>query len=403
MSDVPSALPLSTPDFLTAQDWTFPVPISYGPGRLAEIPSRCKTLNISAPLIVTDRGSRDLPFVGTLIDRLTADGLTANLFSEISPNPKDTEIDAGVAAFLAGHHDSVIAIGGGSGMDGGKAICMMVAAARSERSISLWDFEWEKPAVAVSAPFPALITIPTTAGTGAEAEATPMITDTKKGMKFCLAHPSLSPSLVILDPELTLALPAHLTAWTGADALTHALEAYLVPDFHPLCDGAALEALHLISKWLPVAYAEPQNLEARGAMLVGSCMAGIAFVKGLGLVHAISHMVGAEFDTQHGLTNAIVLPVILRYNLPNMAEKAKRIAAAMDLEEQTPAGVMTRVNALLDTLQIPTSLQEIGVPSDCVERVALKAQQDSAAHTNPRKASLRELEHLITESVIKAR
>ena len=220
---------------LDLQDWTFPVPIAYGPGRLAEIGAICRQTGMSWPLIVTDRGSRALPFMGEIAGHLRAAGLASVEFSGISPNPRDTEIDAGREAFRTGKHDGIIGIGGGSAMDGAKAIALT---ARS--GVALWDFEFERPAPAVgSEAFPPLILIPTTAGTGAETESTAMITDTAQGMKFCVWHGSLKPSCALLDPALTVGLPATLTAWTGLDALTHAIEAYSVPAFHPLCDGAA--------------------------------------------------------------------------------------------------------------------------------------------------------------------
>ena len=288
---------MTNPEILEPQDWMFPIPIAYGPGRLSEIGQRCAAMGLSNPLIVTDKGSSDLQFISQLYDYLARAGLASGIFSDISPNPRDDEIGAGREAFRSGNHDAIIAIGGGSAMDGGKAICLT-----AKNEIDLWDFEWEAEPVAISPDkaFPTLITIPTTAGTGAETESTAMVTHTGKGMKFCICHPQLKPSLALLDPELTVSLPANLTAWTGADAMVHAIEAYCVPGFHPLCDGLALESLNLISKWLPVAVREPDNLVARGAMLVGSCLAGIAFLKGLGHVHAISHMIGAEYNTQHG-------------------------------------------------------------------------------------------------------
>lgn len=390
----------SDPTMLAAQDWGFPVPIAYGPGRLAEIGPRCLNLGIRNPLIVTDRGSRDLPFIARLQTLLHDAGLKTALFSDISPNPVDGEIGAGRAAFLAGDHDAIITIGGGSAMDGGKAICLT-----ARNDLDLWAFEYEQP-VPVMAPghrFPALITIPTTAGTGAETESTAMVTHAAKGMKFCVWHPGLKPALALLDPELTVGLPRTLTAWTGADALVHAIEAYLVPGFHPLCDGLALEGLALIAKWLPVAVEQPQNLTARGGMLTGSCLAGIAFLKGLGLVHAISHMVGAEFNTQHGLTNAILLPVVLRFNLPGQEDKVRRMAQAMDLPDTTVEGFIAAVEALLDQIGIPKSLAEIGVPEGCAARIAEKALQDSAARTNPRAATLAEIARLTQTAIAKAR
>ena len=254
------------PTMLASHDWGFPVQIAYGPGRLAEIGQRCVGLGIKNPLVVTDRGSRNLEFVSRLLIFLAEAGVKSALFCEISPNPIDSEISFGRTAFRDGRHDAIIAIGGGSAMDGGKAICLT-----ANNNLDLWDFEFEQPApkIASENAFPKLITIPTTAGTGAETESTGMVTHLEKAMKFCVWHPELKPSLALLDPELTVGLPANMTAWTGADALVHAIEAFLVPGFNPLCDAMALEALGLISTWLPIAVAEPTNLTARGACKLG--------------------------------------------------------------------------------------------------------------------------------------
>ena len=391
---------MNDPSMLLAHDWNFPVPIAYGPGRLAEMGQRCVGLGVRNPLIVTDRGSRELVFIARLVDVLSEAGLRSAVFSGISPNPIDSEISFGRAAFLAGSHDAIIAIGGGSAMDGAKAICLT-----ANNEIDLWDFEFEQasPLISHENRFPILITIPTTAGTGAETESTAMVTHTQKAMKFCVWHSELKPSLALLDPELTIELPASLTAWTGADAMVHAIEAFLVPGFHPLCDAMALEALSLIGRWLPVAVAEPTNITARGGMHVGSCLAGISFLKGLGLVHAISHMVGAEFNTHHGNTNAILLPVVLRFNLPGMEEKVRRMAEAMQISDHSLAGFIAAIEAILDEIRIPKSLSEIGVPKDCAERIAAKALKDSAAKTNPRSASLDEVRELIETAIKKAR
>ena len=387
-------------DILQPQDWTFPVPIAYGPGRVSEIGQRCRAMGLTRPLIVTDRGSADLPFVAQVRDHLENAGLSSAVYSDISPNPRDDEIAAGRAAFRSDGHDAIIAIGGGSAMDGAKSICLT-----ANNSMDLWAFDYDKtpPHMEEGTSFPRLITIPTTAGTGAETESTAMVTHVGKGMKFCVWHPDLKPSLAILDPELTVGLPANLTAWTGADAMTHAIEAYLVPGFHPLCDGLALEGLALVAKWLPVAVREPDNLAARGGMLAGSCLAGIAFLKGLGLVHAISHMVGAEFNTQHGLTNAIILPVVLRFNLPGMDDKVTRMADAMGLADRSVDGFIAEIERRLDEIGIPRSLNEIGVPADCSGRIAEKACLDSAAGTNPRLASLAEMRALVDTAIARAR
>ena len=391
---------MNDPSMLLAHDWNFPIPIAYGPGRLAEIGQKCVALGVRNPLIVTDRGSRELAFISRLVDYLSGAGLASGVFSGISPNPIDSEISFGRAAFLAGSHDAIIAIGGGSAMDGAKAICLT-----ANNEIDLWDFEFEQasPLISKANSFPILITIPTTAGTGAETESTAMVTHTEKAMKYCVWHSELKPSLALLDPELTIGLPANLTAWTGADAMVHAIESFLVPGFHPLCDAMALESLSLIARWLPVAVAEPSNITARGGMHVGSCLAGIAFLKGLGLVHAISHMVGAEFNTHHGNTNAILLPVILRFNLPGMDEKVRRMAEAMEISDHSVTGFIAAIEAILDEIRIPKSLSEIGVPIDCAERIAVKALKDSAAKTNPRSASLGEVRELIEIAIKKAR
>ena len=385
---------------LLSHDWIFPVPIAYGPGRLAEIGQKCVALGVHNPLIVTDRGSRELTFISRLVDHLSGAGLASGVFSGISPNPIDSEISFGRAAYLSGNHDAIIAIGGGSAMDGAKAICLT-----ANNDIDLWDFEFEQasPLISKANSFPILITIPTTAGTGAETESTAMVTHTEKAMKYCVWHSELKPSLALLDPELTIGLPANLTAWTGADAMVHAIESFLVPGFHPLCDAMALESLSLIARWLPLAVAEPSNINARGGMHVGSCLAGIAFLKGLGLVHAISHMVGAEFNTHHGNTNAILLPVVLRFNLPGMDEKVRRMAEAMEISDHSVTGFIAAIEAILDEIRIPKSLSEIGVPIDCAERIAVKALKDSAAKTNPRSASLGEVRELIEIAIKKAR
>ena len=391
---------LDSSEILQPQDWAFPIPISYGPGRLSEIVKFCESLEIKNPLIVTDRGSKELPFIEKLKRFLIESNIGSDLFFEISPNPRDDEIENGCSKFQSGNHDAIIAIGGGSAMDGGKAICLT-----ANNDIPFWDFEFEQPSPQISKdnPFPKLICIPTTAGTGAETDSTAMVTHLEKRMKFCISHPELKPSLALLDPELTLQLPASLTAWTGADAMTHAIEGYCVSGFNPMCDGAALESLSLISKSLYLAIEEPQNLAARGGMLVASCLGGIAFLKGLGLVHAISHMVGAEYNTHHGRTNAIVLPVVLRFNLPTIEEKVKRMSDAMQFDDHSVESFISNIEKILDRIQIPQSLSEIGVPESCAARIAEKAMQDLAYATNPRLATFEEVHKLVLASIKKAR
>jgi len=387
-------------NFLEPQDWSFPVPIIYGPGRLSEIAGLSTRAGMTKPLIVTDRGSAGLPFIADLKGYLSKGGLDSAIYSNISPNPRDDEIAAGKAQYRAGGHDGIIAIGGGSGMDGGKALALC-----ANNDLDLWAFEYEQspPDMARHPAFPPLITIPTTAGTGAETESTAMITDTVRKMKWCIWHADLKPAFAVLDPEITLGLPVKLTAWTGVDAMVHAIEAYCVPGFNPLCDGLALEGLRLVGRWLPVAVAEPSNLEARGAMLAGSCLSGIAFLKGLGLVHAISHMVGAEYDTQHGLTNAVVLPAALRHNAPALADKIEPLSQAMGLRDTSFEAFYAHVCVILDQVGIPKTLTDIGVPSDCAARIADKALQDSAAGTNACALTAQDIERVIAVALTKGR
>ena len=391
---------LNKEEILAPQDWGFPVPIAYGPGRFSEIGTYCSQNEITNPLIVTDSGSVDLPFIDNLVEILKKSKINSGIYSKISPNPRDDEIASGKKLFNDNNHDAIIAIGGGSAMDGGKSICLT-----ANNEIELFDFEWEKTPQVIGPDnkFPKLITIPTTAGTGAETESTAMVTDTKQGIKLCIMHPELKPSLALLDPELTLGLPSNLTAWTGADAMIHSIEGYCVPGFHPLCDGAALESLNLISKSLITAVEEPNNLEARGAMLVASCLGGVSFIKGLGLVHAIAHMVGAEFNTHHGLTNAIILPAVLRYNLPDMEEKVMRMAQAMQYKDHTANYFIESMEKILDRIKIPKGLNEIGVPEDCIERISEKSMIDTAFGTNPRSATLDDVRELVKVSIFGAR
>ena len=382
-------------NYLYNQNWTFPVPIRYGPGRLKELQEICQKNKINNPLIITDKGSANLDFILALHSVLKNEGFGVDIFSEISPNPRDIEVINGKRKYHEGNHDGIIGIGGGSGMDGAKALSLIV-----NNDYDILDFEWEKnPPVINNSNFPPLICIPTTAGTGAETESSAMVTDTQLLVKWCIAHPNQKPLEVILDPELTIQLPKNLTAWTGIDALVHAIEAYVIDDFHPLCDGAALEALRLIYPNLPIVYEKGEDLTSRGKMLVGSCLAGISFLKGLGFVHAISHMVGAEYDTQHGLTNAIVLPSVLRFNKDGMGSKISVMSEAMGLKKNDFDYFYKSICDLLDQFEIPKKLSDIGVKDSSVESLAKKALKDSAFATNPKTATFEEMIDLIETSI----
>ena len=386
---------------LTPQQWTVPLPIEYGPGVRQHLARLCREFAISRPFIITDQGSLNLPFVGEIQRSLNEAGLACGLYGGIEPNPTDVSVIAGAAAYQAWEADGIIALGGGSGLDGAKAVALIAHQQRCE----LWAFDFDKPVPAgfSHADFPPVITLPTTAGTGAETESTAMLTDTGRGIKGCVWHPRARPCAVILDPELTQSLPANLTAWTGCDAIIHALEAYFVPSFNPLSDGAALQALTLLWTSIDTAVEHGHDLEARGKMLIGSCLAGVAFLKGLGLVHALSHMVGATYNTHHGLTNAIILPVVLRYNQAQISPRLKPVAQALDLPDADFETFYNAVCAMLDRLNIPKSLSALGVKQADIDAVARKAMGDPARLTNPRDSSLEQLEVLLEQAITHAR
>lgn len=390
---------------LDAADWSFPVPVAFGPGRLGELGQACQRLGMSNPLVVTDGGSAELPFVAAALDSIATSGLDRDLFADVSPNPTNVDVAVGRTAFRSGGHDGVVAVGGGSGMDAGKAISLIAA-----NEVDLWSFDYDlgnspdlKPSASNGGGLVPLITVPTTAGTGAETESTAMVTDVGAAVKRCVWHAGHKPSLALLDPELTVGLPQDLTAWTGVDALVHAIEAFSVDAWHPMCDGLALEAMRMIASSLPQAVADGDDLEARSTMLVASCLAGVAFLKGLGLVHAMSHMIGAVHDTHHGLTNAVLLPPVLRFNRETLGSKVHSMAAAVGADGTSFEALNTWVVDLLDSVDIPTSLDVLGVEEGRVGEIAGKAMGDAAAATNPRAPTVSEVESLLSDALVAAR
>ena len=386
-------------NLLDRQQWNFPIPIAYGPGLLSEIHTFCHNANINKPLIVTEKSTRNLPFIEDILQTLRTNNIECDIYSDISSNPRDDEIRPGRTLFRNGQHDGIIAIGGGSGMDAGKAICTV-----ANNEIDLWKFEFKLTPPDVSeTPFPPVICIPTTAGTGAETTSAAMITLTSRNMKLCTWHPDLIPSVALLDPNITLGLPTDLTAWTGCDAMVHAIEAYCVPGFDSRYDEMALDGLRLINQWISIAVNDPSNIEARGGMIIAACRAGIAFTRGLGLVHSISHMVGGEYDTHHGLTNAIVLPSVLNFNADHITDKVPAMAAAMNLTDKSFDGFYQAVCQILDDVGIPKKLHDIGVPLDCAPMIARRAFEDDATPTNPRQANVTEIENLIDNALTTGR
>jgi alcohol dehydrogenase class IV len=386
---------------LLRQQWTLPIPVEYGPGARSALSELCLHHGMRAPLIVTDASTANLPFTRELLAQLQQAGLPGTLYADIEANPSDRSVEAGAAFYRTCGADGIVALGGGSGLDAGKAIALIAGQSRA----GLWDFDFDRPVAPGfhASDFPPVICVPTTAGTGAETESTAMLTDTARGIKGCVWHPLARPAAVILDPELTLGLPAQLTAWTGMDAIIHALEAWFVPSFNPLCDAVALQALNLMWDALPVAVADGNNLEARCRMLAGSCLAGVAFNKGLGLVHALSHMVGAACNTHHGLTNAIILPVILEFNRCAIEARLAPVCHAMGLPGDDFNTFYSAICTRLDALDIPRNLAAIGVPRGQLTDIATKALLDPARATNPRDSDLAQLKQLLSKAIDHAR
>ena len=385
--------------FLECCLWNFPIPIYYGPGQIKQLSTIIKSFSIKRPLIVSDSGTSKLRFVMKITEDLTTNKINAPIFSEFSPNPSDVECLLGCQMFKKENCDGVIAIGGGSSLDAGKAIALSTF--RDPKRF--WDLDMSNDLVPINNPekFPPLICVPTTAGTGAEVEPGAIVTKIQTKQKLVLFHPLFSPSAAILDPKLILSLPKNLTASTGIDALVHAIEAYSVPNFNPICDGIALQALRLMAPAIRQSYRSGADLSARGAMLAGSCMAAISFNKGLGLVHSISHMVGGLYDTPHGLTNAIILPAVLKYNKPKLESKIQQIASACGAKTEDFNGLMEWIYDLYSEFKIPKSLGAIGVRKQDIGKLTEMILEDICLPTNPRPISKASLETLLSKAIVK--
>ena len=365
---------------LPATNWNFPTTIRFGAGRIAELADACRSLGISRPLLVTDPALAKIPFIRAAVAANTQSGIPTKVFSDIEPNPVGSNIDAGVAAYASGSHDGVIAFGGGSALDVGKVIAFM-----SGQSRPLWDFEdrddwWSRADPDGIAP---IIALPTTAGTGSEVGRAGVILDEAEQLKKIIFHPRMMPAIVILDPELTIGLPAHVTAATGMDALAHCLEAYCSPRFHPIADGIAVEGVKLVHDWLAKAVLDGSDLDARGGMLIAASMGATAFQKGLGGMHALSHPIGALYKTHHGLTNAVLMPYVLAYNRPAIDERLARLAGFAGLPHASFDALFKWVLQLREDLSIPHALRDIGVADDQLDRLAQMAEADPSAGGNP--------------------
>lgn len=377
-------------------NWSFPTRIQFGAGRIRELPKTLQGLRVNRPLIVTDSGLRGLPAFTGMEEMLREAGIAATVFSDVKGNPVGSNVHDGVAAYREHGCDGVIAVGGGSGLDAGKVIALMAG-----QDCPIWDFDetpgaWKK---ADASKIPPIVAIPTTAGTGSEVGCAGVIVNEETKVKVIIFHPRMMPATVIADPELTLGLPTKITAATGMDALTHCIEAYSVPIFHPMADGIALNGMHLIQHALPVACQDGSNVEARSKMLSAASMGAVAFQKGLGGVHAIAHAVGGLYDTHHGLTNAVLLPYVLSFNRDAIEEKVPLLAQTLNLPRHNFAGVLDWVQEFREDLCIPASLSEIGVDTAQAEVIGQTASKDSCARGNPRPVGAEDLSKIFVDAV----
>jgi len=376
-------------------NWSYPTAIRFGAGRIAELAEACAAAGITKPLLVTDRGLANLPITTTALDVLEAAGLGRALFAEVDPNPTELNLAAGVEVFKAGGHDGVIAFGGGSGLDLGKMVAFMAGQTRP-----VWDFEdigdWWTRADA-DAIFPN-IAVPTTAGTGSEVGRASVLTNSVTHEKKIIFHPKVLPSVVIADPELTVGMPAAITAGTGMDALAHCLEAYCSPHYHPMSQGIALEGMRLVKENLPKAYANPEDLEARAHMMSAAMMGATAFQKGLGAIHALSHPIGAIYNTHHGTTNAVVMEAVLRFNRPEIETRLDQAAAYLGIEGGYE-GFVGFVKSLCKELSIPEKLSDMGAKTDQLDRLVELALSDPSCGGNPRELTAENIRALFLETI----
>lgn len=361
-------------------NWNYPTAVKFGVGRIKELADHCRALGMHKPLLVTDAGLASLPMTQTVLADLQSAGLGAALFADIRPNPVGANVEAGLAAYRRGGHDGVVAFGGGSGLDIGKLIAFM-----SGQTRPIWDFEdigdwWTRADPAGIAP---IIAVPTTAGTGSEVGRAAVVTDESNHTKKIIFHPKIMPSIVICDPALSVGMPPKITAGTGMDALSHCLEAYCAPGFHPLADGVAVEGMRLIATALPRVMQDPNDLDARAEMMAAAAMGATAFQKGLGGMHALAHPIGALFDSHHGMTNATLMPYVLAFNRHAIEERIARLAAYLGLPQASFDGFQAFVLNLRQQVGVPHTLGELGVDAHRSDEIAAMAIQDPSAGGNP--------------------
>ena len=377
-------------------NWNYPTAMRVGPGRLSELPNVCQEAGISAPLLVTDPGLATLPMVENAIIGCCDAGLRCELFSNIKPNPTGQNVEDGVQAYVEGQHDGVIAFGGGSGIDAAKAVALM-----AHQSVSIWELEdvgdnWTRANGELIAP---IVALPTTAGTGAEVGRASVILDESSETKKIIFHPKMLPQIVILDPELTVGLPAALTAATGMDAFSHSLEAWSSPLFHPMAEGIAAEGIRLVREYLPRAVRDGADIEARTQMLVASSMGATSFQRGLGAIHALAHPLGALYDAHHGTLNAVLMPYVLKANRSAVESRIERLGRYIGLSDTGFDSFMDWVLSLRAEINIPSDLSELGIDDQQSHRIGQMAVQDPSAGTNPIIYSAEDYERIFLSSL----
>ncbi|MBK5946587.1 alcohol dehydrogenase [Rhodobacter veldkampii DSM 11550] len=362
-------------------NWSYPTAIKFGAGRIAELADHCKTVGLKKPLLVTDKALAPLPITQNALAILEAAGLGRAAFSDVDPNPNEQNMAEGIAAYKAGGHDGVVCFGGGSALDLGKMIALM---ADQAPSLSVWDLEdigdwWTRADAGRIAP---ILAVPTTAGTGSEVGRAGVLTNSVTHKKKIIFHPKLLPAVTICDPALTVGMPRFITAGTGMDALAHCLEAYCSPFYHPMSQGIALEGMRLVFENLPKVYANPHDLESRAHMMSAAAMGAVAFQKGLGAIHSLSHPIGAVYGTHHGTTNAVVMPMVLDFNRTAIEDRIEKAAAYLGIAGGFD-GFRAAVMALRAELHIPENLTAMGVESARLDALTEMALEDPSCGGNP--------------------
>ena len=378
-------------------NWNYPTTMWVGENRIKDIALACKDLNINKPLLVTDNGLAQSDIVKNTLSILKENEITASLYSNVVGNPTGANVTEGADYYNKHNCNGVIAFGGGSGLDVGKAIAFM-----SGQTLPIWDFEdvgdnWTKANSDKIAP---IIAVPTTAGTGSETGRASVILNEETGVKNIIFHPKFLPSIVILDPVLTVGLPSKMTAATGMDALAHNLEAYCAPGYHPMADGIALEGMRLINKWLLEAVNNGSNIEARMNMLTAASMGSTAFQKGLGAIHSLSHPVNALNNVHHGLSNAIFMPYVLTFNKDVIEEKIIKVCDYLELNNRSFDGFINWVLDLRKKLDMPHKLSEVIEEKDFdINRLSKMALEDPSTGGNPKKLTVDDMKIMYQHSM----